>query len=453
MFCAPGFVFGGTEGAGSRFHELRSRTPFRRYRGHWVQFFLCCAPGLVFGGAEGVGSLFQVLSSRTRFQQYRVRRGPVFMFCKPDSFSTVLRASGPVFMFCKPRLIFDGTEGVGSRFHVFALPDPFSAVPRASSPFSTFFTLGIVFGGAECVGSLFHVLPSRTHFRRYRGRRVSFSCFARPDPFSAIPRASVPVFMFCAPGLHFGGTDGVGSCFHMLCSRTLFRRCRGRQVLFSCFALPDSFSAVSRASGPVLMFCAPELFFGCTEGVGSPFHVLRSRTRFLRYRRRRVPFSFFALPDSFSAVLRVSGPVLMFCAPGLIFGCNEGVGSRFNVLCSRCFHVLRSRTRFRRCRVRRVPFSCFALPDSCSAVPRALGPIFKFCASGPILHGTEDVVSRFHVLRSRIRFRRYRGRWVPFTCFALPDSFSAVPRALGPVFFMLCSRTRFRRCRGHRVPF
>jgi hypothetical protein len=167
--------------------------------------------------------------------------------------------------------------------------------------------------------------------------------------------------MFCAPGLHFG----VGSCFHMLCSRTLFRRCRGRQVLFSCFALLDSFSAVSRASGPVLMFCAPELVFGCTEGVGSPFHVLRSRTRFLRYRRRRVPFSFFALPYSFSAVLRVSGPVLMFCAPA----------------------------------------------------------VFMFCALGLVFDGVECVESRFHVLPSRTRVQRYGGRWVPFSSFARPDPF------------------------------
>jgi Plant mobile domain len=40
--------------------------------------------------------------------------------------------------------------------------------------------------------------------------------------------------------------------------------------------------------------------------------------------------------------------------------------------------------------------------------------------------------SRFHVLRAPTHFRRYRGRQVPFSCFALLDSFSAVPRASGP---------------------
>jgi hypothetical protein len=33
---------------------------------------------------------------------------------------------------------------------------------------------------------------------------------------------------------------------------------------------------------------------------------------------RRVPFSFFVHPDSFSAVTKASGPVFMFCAPRLI---------------------------------------------------------------------------------------------------------------------------------------
>jgi ABC-type sulfate transport system permease subunit len=50
--------------------------------------------------------------------------------------------------------------------------------------------------------------------------------------------------------------------------------------LMFCAAGP--FSAVLRASGLVLMFCAPELVFGGTEGVVSRFHVLRSRTHFRR---------------------------------------------------------------------------------------------------------------------------------------------------------------------------
>jgi hypothetical protein len=148
-------------------------------------------------------------------------------------------------------------------------------------PFSCFALLGLVFGGTEGVGSRFHVLRARTRFWRYRGRRVPFSCFAPPYSFSAVPRASGLVFTFCAP-------------------------------------VP--FSAVPRASGLFFKFCAPELVFGGTEGVGSRFHVLRSRTRFRRCRVRRVPFSCFTRLDSFSAVPRASGLVFMFCAPGLVFG-------------------------------------------------------------------------------------------------------------------------------------
>jgi hypothetical protein len=188
--------------------------------------------------------------------------------------------------------------------------------------------------------SRFRVLRPRTSFRRYRGRRLPFSCIAFPDSFSAVPRASGPVFMICAPGLVFGGTEGVVSRFHVLRSRTRFRRYRGRRVPFSCFAFSDSFSEVPRASCPVLIICASGFIFGCTEGVGYLFHVLRSRTRFRRYRVPRVPFSCFALPRFVFSGTEASGPVFLICAPGLIFSGTEGVVSRF--------HVLRARTRFRR---------------------------------------------------------------------------------------------------------
>jgi hypothetical protein len=146
----------------------------------------------------------------------------------------VPRASGPVFMFCAPRLVFGGTEGVRSRFHA---------------------------------------LRDQNRFRRYRVRRVPFSCCALQDTFSTVPRVSAPVFMLCAPGQIFSGTEGVRFRFHVLHTRTHFRRYLGRQVSFSCVALPDSFSAVPRASGPIFMFCAPGLVFGGTEGVRSRFHV------------------------------------------------------------------------------------------------------------------------------------------------------------------------------------
>jgi hypothetical protein len=204
-------------------------------------------------------------------------------------------------------------------------------------------------------------------------------------------------FMFCAPKLIFGGTEGDGSRFHVLRSWTHFRRYRGRRVPFSCFALPDPFSTIKTASGPILMFRAQGPVFGCTNGAGCRFHVLHSRTRFRRYRGRPVTFSYFAFPDPYSTVPTPSGPVFMFCAPGPVFDGTDGVGSRFP--------LLRSRTNFWRYRRRRVPFACFALPNTFSAVKRVLGPFFMFCAPGFIFGGTEGIMSRFHVLRSRTRFQ------------------------------------------------
>jgi hypothetical protein len=154
-----------------------------------------------------------------------------------------------------------------------------------------FCALRIVFGRIEYVGSRFNVLCSRTSFLRYRRRLLPFSCFASPDTFSTVLRASGNVFLFCTPGLIFGDTGGVGSRFHILPARTHFRLYRGRRVPFSCFARPKSFFAVTTASFLVFMFCAPRHVFGGAEDVGSPFHVLRARTRFRRNRGRRVPIS------------------------------------------------------------------------------------------------------------------------------------------------------------------
>jgi hypothetical protein len=156
--------------------------------------------------------------------------------------------------------------------------------------------------------------------------------------------------------------------------RTRFRRYGGRRVPFSCFTLPDSFSVASGVAGPFFMFCASRLISGGTGCHVSRFHVLRSCTHFRRYRRCRVPFSFFELPESFPAIPRASEPVFMFCSPGLIFDGIEGDGSHF-----------------RGYRRRRVPFSCFALPDSFSAVPRTLCPVFMFCAHTLFSGGTEGV--------------------------------------------------------------
>jgi hypothetical protein len=148
------------------------------------------------------------------------------------------------------------------------------------------------------------------------------------------------------------------------------------------------------------------------------------------------PFSRFALPDSFSAVPRALGPVCMFCSPGLVFSITEGGGSHFNVLrsqihfrryrgCQVLFQVSHSRTRFRRYRERQVPFSCFPISDSFSAVPRASGPVFIFCAPGLIFGVNEGVGSRLHVLRTGL----------------VVDGIGGV----GSHFLVMCARTRFRR--------
>jgi hypothetical protein len=339
-------------------------------------------------GASDVGCRFHVLRSRTRFRRCRGRRVPFSCFALPDSFSTFLRASGPVFLLCAPGHVFNSTEGVRCRFHVLRCLTRFRCTVD--------------------VGSYFEILRSLTHFRRYRRRPLPFSCFALTDKFSA----SGPIFMFCAPELIYDCTEGVWSCFHVLRSRTRFRRFRGRRVPFTRFASPNSLSAVWRVSCPVFMFCALGLVFGISDGVGSRFHVLRPRTRFRRYRGRRVRFSCFVLPYLFSAKPRASGPVFMFCAPELIFGGIDGVRSSFD--------ILRSQTYFRRCGGRRVPFSCFALLDTYSAVRGASGPVFMFCSPGHVFGGSEGVGSRFHVFRSRTRLRHFGWRWVPFLCFASP---------------------------------
>jgi hypothetical protein len=303
------------------------------------------------------------LRSRIRFGRYRGRQVSSLSFALPDSFSTVPRASGLIFMFCAPGLLFGRYRGRRVPFSYFVLPDSFRGVSRASGTVFKFFAPGLVFDGTEGVGAHFHVFLSRILFGRHRGRRGSFSSFALQDTFLTVPRASGPVFMFCAPRLIFESIEAVGARFHVF---------------------------------------TPGLFLGVTEGAGSRFHVLRSGTRFERYRGRRVPISCFALPDSFSTVSGTLGPVGIFCAPGHAFGCTKGIGARFN--------VLRTRTRFRRYQGHRGSFSYFALPDSFWAVPWPSGLVFKFCAPGHVFGGIEGVGSRFHVLRSPTRFLEYRSR-------------------------------------------
>jgi hypothetical protein len=74
-------------------------------------------------------------------------------------------ASGPVFIFNAPGLIFNGTEGAWSGFHVLRYRTHF--VPRSSGPFFMFSAPELIFDSIEGVWFRFHVLRDRTRFRRY----------------------------------------------------------------------------------------------------------------------------------------------------------------------------------------------------------------------------------------------------------------------------------------------
>jgi hypothetical protein len=371
--------------------------------------FFFSAPGLFFGGTKGVGSHFYVLLSRTHYRRYRGCQVPFSCFALPESFPAVPRASGPIFMFCAPRLVLDGTEGVGSNFHALRARTHFLRYRGRPVPFSYFLLPDMISAVPSASGHVFMLCV--------------------PGMDSAVLRATSPIFMFCAPGHVFGGTDGVGSRFHVLHAWTRDRRYRGCRVPFSCFALPDLFPAVPRVLGHVFMFCAPRLVFGGTEGVESCFLVLRSRIRFRRFRGRQVHFHVVRYRTCFRLCRVRRVPFSSFVRSYLFFGGRGGDGSRFYVLRDGTsfwlyrghrvrFHVLRSRTHFRRKRGCRIPFSCFAHPNTFSTVRRASGLIFMFCAPGLIFDGNEGVGSGFQDLRCQTRFRRYRGRRVPFSCFA-----------------------------------
>jgi hypothetical protein len=134
--------------------------------------------------------------------------------------------------------MFSAVPSASGHVFMFCAPGLISTVPRASGPVFKFCVLGLFFGGNESVGTRFHVLSCRTRFRWYRGRRLSFYCILRPDSFSAVPRASTPDFKLCAPVLIFDGNEDVRSRFHVLCSRTCFLRCRVR-LSFSHLANMD----------------------------------------------------------------------------------------------------------------------------------------------------------------------------------------------------------------------
>jgi hypothetical protein len=155
-----------------------------------------------------------------------------------------------------------------------------------------FFVLTLIFGDTKGAGSRFQASRSRARFRRYGWCWVSISCFALPDSFSAVPSASKPVSCFQPCRVR-------RVLFICFVRPNSFSAVRGRQVLFSCFVRRNSFSAAPRVSAPIFMFCAPEIIFGGTECVVSRFHVMRAQTRFQRCRVHRLPFSYFVLSDTF----------------------------------------------------------------------------------------------------------------------------------------------------------
>jgi hypothetical protein len=165
-------------------------------------------------------------------------------------------------MFRAPGLVYDGTEGAGSRFHVFATGPVLGGTEGVGSRFQVF-RFGLDYYDTEGIGSHFQVLRSRTRFRRYGGRQLPFACFALPKSSWAVPSVSGPIFIFCSPRLVLGSTESDESRFHALHTRTRFGRYRGRPTLL------ESFSAITRAPGPVFMLCAFELIFGGSKGVRS----------------------------------------------------------------------------------------------------------------------------------------------------------------------------------------
>jgi hypothetical protein len=230
-----------------------------------------CAPRLVFGGNRGVWTSFHFLFSRTCFGRYRGRRGPVLMFCAPGLVLCGTKGVRYHFYVLRSRNRLGTNQGRLIPFSSFALPNSFLAVPRASGPIFIFCALVLFLGGTEGVESRLEFFRSRTHFRWNRWRRVQFSYFALLDTFSAEPGASVTVFLFRAPEHGLGSIEGVVTRLHVLCSRTRFGRYRGCLVQFSCFTLSNSFGAVSRASRTVFTFCAPRHVSCGTEGVGYRF--------------------------------------------------------------------------------------------------------------------------------------------------------------------------------------
>jgi hypothetical protein len=72
-------------------------------------------------------------------------------------------------------------------------------VPRVPNLVFIFRFLRPIFSNTEGAGSSVHFLLSQTHFRRYTGRPVKSSCVPLPNLFSAVPRALGPVFMFVLP--------------------------------------------------------------------------------------------------------------------------------------------------------------------------------------------------------------------------------------------------------------
>jgi hypothetical protein len=161
--------------------------------------------------------------------------------------------SGVIFKFCTPGPILGCTEGGLVPFSCFALLYSFWAVPRVSGVVFKFCTLGPILGGTE-------------------GGLVQFLCFALQDSYSKIPRVSGPVSYFALPDSFLAVPRASGA------ESSLY------------FTLLGSFSMIPWASGSVLMCCAPELVSDGIEGVGTRFHVLRSRARFGRNRGQRVQF-------------------------------------------------------------------------------------------------------------------------------------------------------------------
>jgi hypothetical protein len=125
-------------------------------------------------------------------------------------------------LFCAQDFLVGQIELLRGLLATFMICGPFLLPFSFPFSYALLSTIDIYFYLLSCLSLRFfkgkHL--SRARFRRYGGRSVSISC----TEWIADGGTESPVFMFCAPEIVFGGTEGIGSRFQVLRARTHFRR-------------------------------------------------------------------------------------------------------------------------------------------------------------------------------------------------------------------------------------